>query len=114
MTVSAPAANVWDLTVIGERAANALRLTEGDDDFPLVALEAAVATSLIDQELDRPPADAEADPPVEAFDASAVPALVAAAVLRTVAAVKGEADPLDPVALVRAQVRPWKARWGLG
>lgn len=117
-TPAPPAANTWDVDAIADAARHRLRMNPGDDDWDLVAAEAASAVGSIDQELDRLPEDAEADPPVEVFAAGAVPYLFDAAVTLTVSLMQrsdedAPLDPPDPVAAVRAQVRPAKARWGI-
>lgn len=125
MSVPSPAVNAWDTDAVGARALAALRLQPGDDDASKVLEAVNEAVDLIDVELDRLSPDEDADPPEEQFDASAVPALLDAAVQLTVelyqrrwVRVDGSAGPAllgdgaDPVDAVRPLVSSQKARWG--
>lgn len=112
--VSQPAANTWDYDAITHAALALLRMENDDIDEELVASAAHEATQLIDVEIDLAPVDIEADP----FDAGAVPALFRAAVKLAAELYLSPptVDPLgapDPVAAVRAEVSPWKSRWGI-
>lgn len=114
MAISAPAANTWDVEVITLGALEMLRLENEDVDAERVADLAVEATQLIDVELDMAPVEE----PTLPFDASAVATLVRAAVKLTVELYLNppSLDPgvsPDPVAAVRAEVHPWKARWGI-
>lgn len=114
MALTHPAANLWDLDEITTGALAVLRLENDDVDEQTVAEAAATATQLIDVELDKVPVTV----PDEPFDAGAVPALRVAAIRLAVEVYTSPpaGDPLappDPVAVVRAVIRPWKSRWGI-
>lgn len=115
---SPPAPSIWPIDTLEARVAARLRINPGDEDFDRVTDAVYVAVTLIDVELDREVPDDDED----SFDAGAFPYLVDAAVQLAVerfqakdASYEGAAgiDPSDPVATVRAQVRPAKRRWGL-
>lgn len=115
MALAQPAANTWDLDAVTTGALEVLRMENDDIDEPAVADYAAEATQLIDVELDKVPVTE----PTEPFDAGAVPTLFRSAVRLTVELYQAppSGDPLappDPVAVVRAAIRPWKSRWGVG
>lgn len=126
MAVSSPAANHWDTDAVAARAFAQLRLAPGDDDADRVLESVNEAVELIDAELDRVPPDPDADPAEDPYDASAVPALLDAAVQLTVEVyqrrfvrVDGTSDPAlladasDPLVAVRGLVGPYKTRWGI-
>lgn len=113
MSYLPPAANLWDVDEVAEIAAQVLRVSTEDVDMPLVERCAAAATELIDCEVDMVPVDELEDP----FDAGAVPTLVQAAAKLTahlyLNPATDPASPPDPVAVVRAELSPWRARFGV-
>lgn len=120
VSVAPPAENVWEVPAITEDALHRLRLTDQDVDAEQVAAACDEATEVIDQFLDR----------VETYDTTLVSALHQCAVDLAIDLYRRKDAPFtvaasyspeeyvtvdrDPLVKVRALLRPYKQRWGVG
>jgi hypothetical protein len=123
VTVAAPDVSVWwDAATVTAAALAQLRLTDGDVDAGRVVSAVDPAGQLINQYLDRDPADPLPDPPSPQLDDAIVQVVVElyrrkdapATSLDGMIAGAWRPASVDPLAGVRSALAPFRARRGIG